>query len=266
MQDIRETFSLAGRVVLVVGASSGLGAHFAKVLSRAKPDAIIVAARRAQRLEELASSIRGTTAGMNSLQCEAVSLDVTSLDSIVSGIDAAERVAGGRCIDVLINCAGIAKSKKALDLLESDWDDVMAVNLKGNFFVAKEVASRLVAKSQPGNIVNVASILGIRPGSRQCNYGASKAALLQVTKVMANELREHNIRVNALCPGYFLSEMTDGFFATTAGEKYLQKIPPKRLGHLHELDGPLLLLASRASSFMTGTQIVVDLGHTNAAL
>eukprot|EP00946_MAST-07B_sp_MAST-7B-sp1_P001425 g1425.t1 len=257
------TFSLAGRAVLVVGASSGLGAHFARVLARAGADVVIVAARRADKLEALAREI---AAQCPACLCVAVSLDVSDTNSIVRGVDAAEAAAGGRCVDVLINCAGVARSKKAIDMDESDWDDVLRVNLKGNFFVAREIARRLVANGKPGNIVNVASILGLRPGSRQSNYGASKAGLLHVTRIMANELGQHRIRVNALCPGYFASEMTDEFFASKAGIKYLEKIPPKRLGKIHELDGPILLLASEASSFMTGTHLVVDLGHTNAAL
>jgi NAD(P)-dependent dehydrogenase (short-subunit alcohol dehydrogenase family) len=262
--DATTTFSLRGRVVLVVGASSGLGAHFARVLARAGADVVIVAARRADKLAALAREI--SSSRREGCLCKAVNMDVSDSDSIKKGVLAAEQAAGGRCVDVLVNCAGVARSKRALDMLESDWDHVLRVNLKGNFFVAQAVARRLVDRGQPGNIVNVASILGLRPGSRQANYGASKAGLLHVTRIMAHELSAHNIRVNALCPGYFASEMTDAFFASEAGVKYLQNIPPTRLGRLHELDGPILLLASDASSFMTGTHIVVDLGHTNAAL
>ena len=157
-----DIFSLTGRVVLVVGASSGLGAHFARVLAGAGPAAVLLAARRVEKLEDLAAQIRIESPCVRTVAT--VPLDVSDTRSIKDGVDAAEQKAGS-VVDVLINCAGIANPKLALETDEADWDELMAVNLKGNFFCAKEVAQRLVAAARPGNIVNVASILALRPGT-----------------------------------------------------------------------------------------------------
>ena len=262
MSVIKSTFSMAGKTVLVSGASSGLGAHFARVLAQAGCDNLVLSARRMHKLKEIAELIRKETPKCT---VATVSIDVADLASITRGVDAAEAAVGG-VMEVLINCAGIAKPSLSVEMSENDWDNVMAINLKGNFFMANEIAKRLMNVKKPGNIVNIASILSLRPGNRQANYASSKAAMLMYNKIQANEWSKHSIRCNALCPGYFASEMNDEFFSTDAGKRYLARIPPKRLGELKELNGPLLLLASEASSFMTGTEIVVDLGHTNSAL
>lgn len=269
MSFLSKKFSMAGKSVLVVGASSGLGAHFARTLARAGASSIVLAARRVAKLETVADSIQAFTGNdgsePNSCNVACVPIDVAKLESIRSGIDRAENLAGST-IDVCINCAGIAAPAPALEMDEYQWDSLMNINLRGNFFVAREIAKRLVEHKRPGSIVNVASILGLRPGSNNANYGASKAGLLHATRILANELLRHNIRVNSLCPGYFKTELNADFFDSDAGTRYLSRIPPRRLGRLEELDGALLLLASDAGSFMTGTEIVVDLGHSNANL
>jgi NAD(P)-dependent dehydrogenase (short-subunit alcohol dehydrogenase family) len=262
MSLIASTFSMAGKSVLLSGASSGLGAHFARVLALSGCTKLVLSARRIQKLEALAATIRLEAPGC--IVCT-VPIDISNVDSISNGVHNAEEAVGAP-MNVLINCAGVANPMLATEMTESDWDQLMSVNLKGNFFMATEFAKRLIHAKEPGTIVNIASILSIRPGSRQSNYAASKAAMLMFNKVHAVEWSRYGIRTNCLCPGYFSTEMNDAFFLSTAGKQYLERIPPKRLGNLNELNGPLLLLASDASSFMTGTEIIVDLGHTNAAL
>eukprot|EP00940_MAST-03C_sp_MAST-3C-sp2_P000242 g242.t1 len=250
---------MEGKTVFISGASSGLGAHFTKVLANAGAKAIVMGARRIEKMKTIAETV-------NRERCKVVcvQMDVANVESIRNAFIEAERAVGS--IDVLINCAGIGNPKLALDMRPNDFDSVIRVNLRGAFFVAQEMCRRLVKHKIPGNIVMISSIIGLRPSFRQVNYAAAKAALLQVTKVMAAECFQHRIRINALCPGYFATEMTRDFLETPAGRKYIARIPPRRLGRLEELNGPLLLLASDASSFMTGTHIVVDLGHTNASL
>jgi NAD(P)-dependent dehydrogenase (short-subunit alcohol dehydrogenase family) len=263
MSLLATTFSLTGKSVLVSGASSGIGAHFATILAQAGCNNIVLSARRTKKLEDLAVKIRQESPHTNVF---AVPIDVTELTSIKQGILSAEKALNGSALNVLVNCSGVAAPALSVDMTEQQFDHVLSVNAKGNFFMATEFAKRLIHHEQPGSIVNVASILSLRPGSRQANYAASKAAMKMFSKVHAIEWSKYNIRSNCLCPGYFKTEMNDDFFQSSVGQKYLSNIPPKRLGSLDELNGPLLLLASDASSFMTGTEIVVDLGHTNAAL
>ena len=260
---ISTTFSMKGKAVLISGASSGLGYHFAKLVAKAGCSQLVLTARRENKLQSLAESIR-----KESPLCKVatVPIDVSDITSITNGLVQAEKAMNGNVMNVLINCAGIANPKLAIDMTENDFDAVMNVNLKGNFFMATSFAKRCIETKQSGNVVNVASILALRPGSKQSNYASSKAGMLMFNKVHAIEWSKYNIRCNCLCPGYFKTEMNATFFHSPAGKNYLAKIPPKRLGRLDELNGPLLLLASDASSFMTGTEIVVDLGHTNAAL
>ncbi len=246
--------TLRGKVALVTGASSGIGRHFSKVLAAAQVS-IIAVARRTNRLESLVSEIEASGG-----QASAIEFDVTQRDGVAAIFDEAESAVG--LIDVVVNCAGIADVSTVLELEEGNWDRVMEVNVNGLRRVSQEAARRLVAAKRPGTIVNVASIagMGVTPG--YAAYATSKAAVIQLTRAMAIELWRHDIRVNALCPGYFLTEMNEDYFATERGRKYLQRIPPRRLGRLEELSGPLLLLASDASSFMTGVALPVDGGHS----
>ena len=164
-------------------------------------------------------------------------------------------------IDVLINNAGISNPVWFKDLSEESWMNVMETNLNGAFRVAKQVSDLMTKQGRPGSIINISSILGLRVGVQQTSYAVSKAGLTQLTKMMALELARNNIRVNAIAPGYIQSEMTEDFFNTTEGKNYMKKIPQRRYGNPEDLDGAILLLASEASSFMTGSVIPVDGGH-----
>ncbi len=247
------SLSLAGKTAVVTGASSGLGAHFARVLSRAGA-AVAIAARRTDRLALLADEIRAAGGKVH-----ATALDVTDPASVVAAFAAAEAALGP--IDIVINNAGVPSQSRVLQTTETEWRDVMSVNLDGVFRVAQEAARRMVAAQRPGSIVNIASILGSMVKPTMAPYSASKAAVVSLTKSMALELARERIRVNAIAPGYFATEINGDFWATEAGSRMVKGIPMRRIGRLAELDGPLLLLASDAGAFMTGTVLTVDGGH-----
>ncbi|MFT5576346.1 MAG: NAD(P)-dependent dehydrogenase (short-subunit alcohol dehydrogenase family) [Bermanella sp.] len=249
----QDPFDLSGRVALVTGASSGLGEHFAKVLVGAGAS-VVLAARRKDRLEKLVAEIAQT--GGKAL---AVAMDVNDRASVQAGFDAAQATFG--VVTVLVNNAGVARPGRFLDGDDAGWDFTMNTNLKAVWRVSQEAAGRMVASRSAGSIVNIASILGLQPGLNQAFYATAKAGVVQLSKTTALELWRKNIRVNALCPGYFETEMNSGFFQSEKGAAYLEKIPPQRLGELDELSGPLLLLASDAGSFMTGVALPVDGGH-----
>ena len=246
-------FDLRGKVALITGASSGFGRHFAGVLARAGAH-VGLAARRVDALETVAKEVRaiGGTAAV-------AKLDVSQEASVASAVAEIEQALGP--IDVLINNAGICITKPVLEQSEEDWDDVLDVNLKGAFLMSTRVARRMRDLKRGGSIINIQSILSFRQAGHITPYAASKAALNQLTKNMALELARYNIRVNGIAPGYFLTDISRDFFASEAGAAMLKRIPQRRLGHFEDLDGPLLLLASDASRYMTGTTIVVDGGH-----
>jgi NAD(P)-dependent dehydrogenase (short-subunit alcohol dehydrogenase family) len=243
--------SLAGKIALVTGASSGLGAHFARVLAGAGAG-VVLAARRFDRLSQLEGEIRA--AGGNAW---AVELDVTDQASVARAFDAA---AAGP-VTVLVNNAGVPSGSFFAKTTEEEWRGVMAVNLDGVFRVGREAARRMIANGTGGSIVNIASILGFGAIKSLSAYAASKAAVLSLTKSMALELARERIRVNAIAPGYFSTEINAGFLTSGAGRRLLSRVPMGRAGDLSELDGPLLLLASNAGAFMTGSVITVDGGH-----
>ncbi len=251
--DLAARFSLAGRVAMVTGASGVLGARFAQVLAEAGSD-VLLAARRPQPMESLCAALqeRGARAAI-------AQLDVTDTNSIASAFDIAEKELGP--VDVVVNNSGIAEPAPALDETAEAWRQVFAVNLDGARQVSVEACRRLVALDQPGVIVNVASILGLRQGMGVTAYAASKAALIQMTRQHALEWARHRIRVNALAPGYIETSLNREFFATDAGRAVIKRIPQRRLGRPEELDGALLLLASEAGAFITGSAIVADGGH-----
>lgn len=250
----KNIFDLTDHVALVTGASSGLGEHFAQVLADAGAR-VVVAARRVERLQKLVERIQAAGGS-----AAAVAIDVTDVDSVTNGFIAAEKCFG--TLDLLINNAGVAKPVVFLKSSEDDWDFVMQTNLKAAWRVAREFSARLVAANKPGVVVNIASMLGLGVGYGETLYSVSKAGVVQLTKNMALELMRYNVRVNALCPGYFETELNTDYFHSERGQTYIAKnIPSKRLGQLDELNGPLLLLASGAGSFVNGVALAVDGGH-----
>lgn len=246
------TFSLEEKTALVTGASSGLGRHFAKVLARAGAR-VVVAARRLDRLEALVAEIEAEGG-----HAAAAALDVTRPDSVQAAFDASEAAFGP--VTILVNNAGVPSNTFFTSLTEGDWRQVMDVNLDGVFRVAQEAARRMIRAGEGGSIVNVSSVLGLGVLKAVAPYAASKAAVIQLTKTMALELSRERIRVNALAPGYVVTELNDAFLASEPGRKLLARVPFGRAAHLTELDGPLLLLASDAGSYMTGSVLVVDGG------
>jgi NAD(P)-dependent dehydrogenase (short-subunit alcohol dehydrogenase family) len=247
-------FDLSGKVALVTGASSGLGVHFARTLAAAGA-AVAIAARRADRLASLQAEL--TRAGS---KAAAVALDVQSGEAVAAAFAAAERALGS--IDIVVNNAGISIVKPALEMPEADWDSVVDTNLRGAWLVAQAAGKRWVAARRPGVIVNIASILGLRTIGQVAPYNASKAGLLHLTRALAMEWARYDIRVNAICPGYIETEMNSDFWKTPGGQRLIERIPQRRIGRPEHLDGALLLLASEAGSFMTGSVLTVDGGHT----
>jgi len=249
-----KTFDLGGKSALVTGASSGLGAHFARCLGAAGAS-VVLAARRTDRLQALQDAL-----AKDGVAARSVVLDVQSAPSVARALDDAGP------IDIVVNNAGISIVKPALEMPEQDWDAVVDTNLRGAWLVAQGAAQRWVAGKRPGSIVNIASILGLRTIGQVAPYNASKAGLIHLTRALAMEWARHAIRVNAICPGYIETEMNRDFWQTPGGQRLIERIPQRRIGKPEELDGALLLLASDAGSFMTGSVITVDGGHTVSSL
>ena len=247
-------FDLNGKAVLVTGASSGLGAHFARCLGAAGAS-VVLAARRTDRLASLQAELTG-----KNIKATAVELDVQSGMSIAAALDAAGP------LDIVVNNAGISIVKPALDMPEEDWDAVVDTNLRGAWLVAQTAGKRWVAAKRPGVIVNIASILGLRTIGQVAPYNASKAGLIHLTRALAMEWARYSIRVNAICPGYIETEMNSDFWKTPGGQRLIERIPQRRIGQPEHLDGALLLLASDAGTFMTGSVLTVDGGHTVSSL
>jgi NAD(P)-dependent dehydrogenase (short-subunit alcohol dehydrogenase family) len=256
---IESIFRVDGRRALVTGGSSGLGRRFALTLARAGAE-VVVAARRADKLFDLVAEVEALPA-----RCLAVDLDVTRGASIAACYDEIERRCGGTA-DIVVNNAGVTVTKPLLQHTEEDWDGVVGTNLKGGWMVAQEAARRLAAAQRGGSIVNIASILGERVAGGVAPYAVSKAGLVQATKAMALELARYDIRVNALLPGYVVTNLNRDFLHSDVGEKLRARIPTRRFGRLQDLDGPLLLLASEAGRHMTGAVIAVDGGHLVSSL
>ena len=246
-----DPFDLKGRVALVTGASQGLGRRFAEVLA-GHGATVGLAARQAPKLEQLREAI---VAAGGRAAC--VALDVTDAAAIERALDQVEHALGP--VGILVNNAGVAVSKGVLEQTEADWDRVVGTNLKGAFFTAQATAKRMVARGG-GTIVNVASVLALDVVGHLAPYAASKGGLWQLTRSMALELARHGVRVNALAPGYIETEINRDFLATEAGARIKQRIPQRRFGTPEDLDGALLLLASDASRYMTGSIIVIDGG------
>jgi len=240
-------FDVSGKTAFITGASSGIGAHFAKILS-SHGAKVVVAARRINRLDALVSEINRTGG-----DAFAVSLDVTKSESIKQAFDAAEKKFG--VVNILSNNAGVADSKLAVDIEESSWDFVLDTNLKGAWMVAQEAGVRMIAAGKPGSIVNTASILGLRVAISQSSYATSKAGVIQLTKSLALEW-------SPLCPGYFITEINKEYFSSDKGKAYISSTPARRTGELNELSAPFMLLASDAGSFVNGVALPVDGAHS----
>ena len=246
-----------GKTALVTGASSGLGRHFARLLAR-EGARVVVAARRLDALSALADEIGGQGG-----TCIPVAMDVTVPEAVATAFRQIERELAGP-LSILVNNAGVAQTRAALDLDASEWAQVIQPNLTSAFLVAQQAARMM--RHGGGTIVNVASILGERVSKGLAAYAASKAGLIQLTKALALEWAPLDIRVNALAPGYIETDLNRDFFASDAGQRLVSRIPQKRLGQMHDLDGPLLLLCSDQSRYMTGAVIAVDGGHLVSGL
>ncbi len=247
-----DPFDLSGKTALVTGASQGLGARFGMVLA-GRGAKVALAARQVDKLETLKAEIErsGGTA------C-ALRLDVNEMTSIDACLDQAEQALGP--LDILVNNAGIAVSKPVLEQTEDDWDKVVDTNLKGAFFVAQAAAKRMAERGEGGVIVNIASVLALEVIGHLAPYAASKGGIWQITKTMALELARNKIRVNALAPGYIVTDINRDFLEGPVGQQMVKKIPQRRYGEPEDLDGALLLLASDAGRYMTGSVLVVDGG------
>jgi len=245
---------LAGRTAFVTGASSGIGRHIATLLA-GHGAKVVVAARRVPELETLAVEIAAAGG-----QAHAVALDVRDPAAVERAIGAAVAYAGPP--DIVVNSSGVAVTLPATQTSEDDWQRVLDTNLSGAFRVAREAAKALIGAGRDGTIVNIASVLGLRVAKGLPAYVASKAGLIRLTEALALELAPHGIRVNAIAPGYIETELNRGFLRSPAGESIAKRIPLRRFGVPGDLDGALLLLASDAGAYITGSTLVVDGGHS----
>ncbi|WP_281023575.1 SDR family NAD(P)-dependent oxidoreductase [Minwuia sp. IMCC4030] len=243
---------LTGQVAFVTGASSGLGAHFARLLA-AQGARVGIAARRRERLEDLVAEIQA--AGGSAF---AVSLDVTDIASIDPAIDQVEQALGP--VDILINNSGVTVPNALHRISEGEYDQVLDTNLKGAFFVAQSVAKRLMARKAGGRIVNISSTLAHRVIGQLSIYCMSKIAMDQMTKAMALEWGKYDINTNSLCPGYIETEMNADYWETEAGKAFLSRFPRPRVGKPSDLDGMLLVLAGPSGRFVNGSVVSVDDG------
>ena len=248
-----ELFDLTGRVAMVTGASSGLGTQFARALAD-NGAAIALVARRADRLAALRDEIVGKGG-----RAVAIEADVNDRDAMLKAFDAAEAALG--TVTILINNAGIAHGGRAVELSPEDWRRVLTTNLDAVFYWAQEAAKRMLAANKKCSIVNIASVLGLMVAKGGVAYAAAKAGVVQVTKALAVELAFKGIRVNAIAPGWFVTEMNDAYLNSEAGAKIKREVPMGRFGNMGDLDGALLLLASDAGAYMAGATLVVDGGQ-----
>jgi NAD(P)-dependent dehydrogenase (short-subunit alcohol dehydrogenase family) len=256
------SIDLSGRVALVTGASSGLGAQFARTLSAAGA-AVVLAGRRVEKLKDLRAELDGAGG-----DAHVVELDVTDHDSIKSAVAHAETEVGS--IDILVNNSGVSTTQRVQDVSPKDFDFVFDTNVKGSYFVAQEVGKRMIARSRGaapgtftgGRIVNVASMLGLRPVPQLSVYSMSKAAIIHMTKALALEWGRFGINVNALCPGYIDTEINHHHWQTEQGQKLIQMLPRKRVGQPADLDAMIVMLCSDQSHFVNGAVLAADDGFT----
>jgi NAD(P)-dependent dehydrogenase (short-subunit alcohol dehydrogenase family) len=251
---------LSGRVAFVTGASSGLGAQFARTLSQSGA-AVVLAARRIDRLKTLRAELESMGG-----DAHVVELDVTDPDSIKSAVAHAETEMG--TIDILVNNSGVSTTQKLVDVSPEDYDYVMGTNTRGAFFVAQEVAKRMIARSRGaapgtftgGRIVNVASMAGLKVLSQIGVYSMSKAAVIHMTRAMALEWGKFGINTNALCPGYIDTELNHAHWQTESGQKLMNMTPRKRVGKPEDLTSALMMLCANESHFINGAVLSADDG------
>ncbi|HOZ63373.1 MAG TPA: SDR family oxidoreductase [Burkholderiaceae bacterium] len=254
------SIDLSGRVAFITGASSGLGAQFARTLSAAGA-AVVLASRRLEKLKELRAQIEGAGG-----DAHVIELDVTDRDSIKSAVAHAETEVGS--IDILVNNSGVSTTQRIQDASEEDFDFMFNTNVKGAFFVAQEVGKRMLARARGaapgsytgGRIINIASMAGLRVLPQIGVYCMSKAAVVQMTKAMALEWGKFGINVNAICPGYIDTEINHLHWKTEQGQKLVQMLPRKRIGQAKDLDALLVMLCSNESHFINGAVIQADDG------
>ena len=254
------SIDLSGRVAFVTGASSGLGAQFARTLAQAGAG-VVLASRRLEKLKDLRARIEGEGG-----DAHAVELDVTDHDSIKAAVAHAETEMGS--IDILVNNSGVSTTQRLQDVMPEDFDYIFDTNVKGAFFVAQEVAKRMLARAKGdapgsftgGRIINIASMAGLKVLPQIGAYCMSKAAVVQMTKAMALEWGRFGINVNALCPGYIDTEINHHHWKTEQGQKLIQMMPRKRVGQPQDLDALIVLLASDQSHFINGAVIAADDG------
>ncbi|MFQ5665710.1 MAG: SDR family NAD(P)-dependent oxidoreductase [Candidatus Binatia bacterium] len=252
---MNKLFDLTGRVALVTGASQGLGRTIAQGLAQAGAD-VAIASRTQPALDCAAEELRGTGRAVL-----AVCADVTSEDSVSALVQ--QVVDRFHRIDILVNNAGVGDTAAVVEMDRAHWDRVLSVNLRGPMLCCKHVGPHMIGR-QAGKVINVGSVLAARVARYMSAYAASKAALVQFTRTLALEWIQHNIQVNALCPGYFLTPMNTAFFASERGRRLVAELPIRRLGEAHELAGAAVFLASDATSYVTGTTLYVDGGHSLA--
>ncbi|MDP9044448.1 MAG: SDR family oxidoreductase [Pseudomonadota bacterium] len=251
---------LSGRVALVTGASSGLGAQFAKTLAKAGAG-VVLAGRRVERLKALRADIQAEGG-----DAHVVALDVTDHDSIKAAVAHAETEVG--TLDILVNNSGVGRTQSLTDVEEDDYDYIFGTNTKGAFFVAQEVGKRMIARAKGaapgtftgGRIVNIASIAGLKAVSRIGVYAMSKAAVIHMTRVMALEWGRYGINVNAICPGYIDTEINHHQWDTEQGQKRIASLPRKRVGQPQDLDAVLMMLCANESHFVNGAVVQADDG------
>ncbi len=249
-----DMFNLTSRVALVTGASSGLGRQFARALAD-NGAAVALVARRTDRLLDLQQEIEAK--GGKAMAIEA---DVTDRGAMVAAFDAAEKAFG--TVTILVNNAGVAQqSLRATDVTPEEWRRVLSVDLDAVFYWAQEGARRMIAAGKQGAIVNIASVLGFGVSRGTAAYAVAKAAVVQTTKALSVELAFKGVRVNAIAPGWFVTEINDTYLESEAGQALKRDIPMGRFGNEGDLDGALLLLVSDAGAYLAGATIVVDGGQ-----